>query len=466
MAFVDVCHVAGLSESGLSGLVDFRYSVHRAPLAAVSIRLPKEVEAVEVVARGDLFAEKILSPGKIRLILTNPQDGEFDFSLRYKKEFPLAKGIGTQFEAVLPDFEAEGVAAETGYVIVSRLANVQIEPNPRANLELLENTPLPPQFVQHRTMDSLFFYKYLSHPATLAVKVLSYPNVTVLSAVVQKTIASTVFSANRGLLTSVDYAVRNEHVEFLKLTLPPDSILETVTVEGRAVSPRQEKDGAVLVPIKPKALGEGEVPVRVIFRTDCDPLWAGGPCRAALPSVSLPTLSLNWSWLVPEDLTLVAFKTGSRVLRGSRREQSLTDTSLPIQKPFPSRRYVLDGGVIPRDFSFVVEATSLKPWQRIAPMAICFALGGLSLYLTLRFLFYGLSMHCAVLVVAVSYLCVTVLQDEEELRKPFTGGMSLMGWVVIVVVTFRALWALTGWFRQSPPPETSSPVAVEGGDAK
>src|SRR5581483_3224226 len=135
VVFVDTCHVAGFTDSKLEGVVDFRFKVYRAPVTALTVRLPEGLGPVTVVAAPDVVAEKVVNAQEVKVVLTTPSEGEVGFALRYKKELEL-KGDRSA-EAVLPEFVPAGVAAETGYVVVNRLANVRLEPAPDAALELM-----------------------------------------------------------------------------------------------------------------------------------------------------------------------------------------------------------------------------------------------------------------------------------------------------------------------------------------
>lgn len=440
IVFAEVCHVAGITESKLEGVVDFRFTVHRAPVSELTVRLPDGIGPVKLDPAPDVVAEKVVTGNELKVHLTAPSEGEVGFALRYKKELDIKPGERST-ETVLPQFEPVGVAAQTGYLVVNRLANVRLEPQSTPTLELLANTPLPDKFRGYRTADSLFTYKYLSLPATLPVKVLSYENEDVLTAVVEEQVATTLFARGGGQLTTVDYFVRNEHTEFLRLELPEKAEMERVLVDGKRVTASRHEQGGVRIPLKSKT-STPRVRVQVAYRTQGETAF-----RAALPKIDLPALHLDWRWLVPQDTVLVHFNAGSRSLRARPHAAGSNRQTYSEQVPDASelKAYFMTEGLVAKGQSLEVVAQGLHPRERLLPMFIFFLFGALSVGLVARMLFYGQNTRAALVVIAVSYLSLTLVADENELTRPFYGGLNLALWIAVLSFALTGVRETARW---------------------
>jgi hypothetical protein len=473
LVYAESCHVVGISETGLVGLVDYRFTVYRSPVSAISIKLPAGIGPVEVLAASDLVSRKDTGKGENgmqEVVFTTPQEGEIRFALRYKQEFPQD---ASDWKCDVGEFIPQAVEADTGYMVVSRLANVEVRTVPGEALSSLENTPLPAHFARHAGEDSLFSFKYQRHPAQLGLQVVRYQDAPVLTAVVTKAVAATVFAPAGFRVTRVCYQISNQRREFLKLVLNPEEKLERVFVDGRAVVHSQDATGHWLIPIRPPSAAQAtSMQVVVVYRTPGEGLASKSGVSATLPAIDLPILKLSWRWQVPTDTVLFGFNSGAHSLRASRQPSRAENYEFvdPIQGSQDLKAYFLYDGLVPTGTHPSIAARRLPLLLEWISMVFFFVLGGAVVTLVLRLLCYGYLPRTTLAALALSFLGTVVLAEEQEIFQPFTGGANVMGWVIFTALLFRLTlytyenFRIPQWARPrpAPPPREPEPVATTG----
>jgi putative transposon-encoded protein len=112
------------------------------------------------------------------------------------------------------------------------------------------------------------------------------------------------FTADGRRLTSVEYEVRNNRRQYLRLDLPEGAELWSTVVAGRAVQPARAGDGRIMVPLIRSQSAGGSLAsfgVEVVYVETGTPPDASGRTtfEAQLPGVDVPTTYVGWTVYVP-----------------------------------------------------------------------------------------------------------------------------------------------------------------------
>jgi hypothetical protein len=112
---------------------------------------------------------------------------------------------------------------------------------------------------------------------------------------------SSVYSQEGVMFTETRVLLVNNNTQFIKVSLPPASELQTAFVDDKPVKPVMGSDGALMIPIKPKESSQdGRVNVLFVFKTILPPLGDDGKASIELPSVDIPVNLMRFHLFLPE----------------------------------------------------------------------------------------------------------------------------------------------------------------------
>ena len=131
---------------------------------------------------------------------------------------------------------------------------------------------------------------------------------------------SSVFSQEGVMFTEARALLVNNNTQFIKVSMPPASELQTAFVDNKPVKPVKGPDGALMIPIKPKESSQdGRVDVLFVFKTMLPPLGDEGKAGIQLPSVDIPVNLMRFHLFLPEGFEYDAFEgsmmPGNGILR-------------------------------------------------------------------------------------------------------------------------------------------------------
>jgi hypothetical protein len=200
-----------------------------------------------------------------------------------------------------------GVERSKGWVGVEARGNLEIA----AAGEATGATPvdvrtLPASILGITGQPVLLGYKYLGASVQIPLQVSQHDDVDVLVTIVDQARGTTMFTADGRRLTSVQYDVRNNRRQFLRVGLPQGATLWSASVAGRAVQPAKASDGKVLIPLVRSSASGGALAafaVEVVYVEEGTPPNENGTgtFRASLPTVDVPATYVGWTVFAPWD---------------------------------------------------------------------------------------------------------------------------------------------------------------------
>lgn len=214
-----------------------------------------------------------------------------------------------------------GVERSKGWVGVEARGNLELASGAAAkNATPVDVRTLPAAIVGITANPVLLGYKYLGTDVQIPLTVEQHANVDVLVTIIDQARATTMFTHDGRRLTSVQYDVRNNRTQFLKLGLPAGAELWSASVAGKAVQPAKGSDGRVLLPLVRSSQAGGALAgfqVEVVYVESGEaPSAAGtGTFRAELPKTDVPNTYLGWTVYAPADA-----KVGKKSFEGTVRD--------------------------------------------------------------------------------------------------------------------------------------------------
>jgi hypothetical protein len=220
------------------------------------------------------------------------------YTLRVSYEVATADG-----SVVVPVIRALGVEREKGYVGVIAVANVEIAAGELQGATSIDARQLPADIVAMTNQPVLLAFRYAADTFTIPLQIRRHDEVSVLMTLVDSA-AFTSMQLNDGRrMTKVIYSVRNNRNQFLRLSMPEQADLWSVSVGGNTVSPAKDAQGQVLVPLVRSTSDSRELtafPVEIVYvETPGTVAPARGTLRVALPSCAVPVMHVMFTYYLP-----------------------------------------------------------------------------------------------------------------------------------------------------------------------
>ncbi|NNE94188.1 MAG: hypothetical protein HKN23_21275, partial [Verrucomicrobiales bacterium] len=280
----DAFHLYSLSEGTAYGSVLLNYFVTGAPVSEWQFTVPDEIENVNVI--GMNVAPFRRADGTLTVPLHQPVIGPYTLLITFEEKVATPEGALTVGRVTPLD-----VQGERGFLQVVSPQQVQAEATDVSEgLLQLDALELPAEFRLLSSAPSLGTWQYTERPFLLNMDVSWFEPGTTVAQVVEYSQALSRVSPDGELVTELLYYVKSRNQRALKLELPEDARLWSVSVGGQSATARQTAD-ATLIPL-PGGI-DPNIPVRVHLRLG-RPAVDGTNPDLKLPVVAAPILKTDW----------------------------------------------------------------------------------------------------------------------------------------------------------------------------
>jgi hypothetical protein len=280
-----VTSVVGLGEDVSQVSAAVRLEVVQGVLREVTLTVPPGVIVNQV--NGPTVADWNVADGQLRVRFLDPIAAETSFVVQADTRAPRDGAIA------VPLFRVPAAERETGGVAVDVVGAGEIADRQSRGLEQADPTDLG-EIVTGRESPAMLAFRLRplrgSEPRSLDVTVVRYTPQAVLVANVEEARYRALAAEDGRLLVEARYAVRNNQRSFLKVTLPPESMVWSASVSGRPTRPGVAEANAVLLPLDKGRAGE-EPPafvVELVYFQRIESWNEEGRARLELPALDLP----------------------------------------------------------------------------------------------------------------------------------------------------------------------------------
>jgi hypothetical protein len=224
------------------------YDIQHKPVTEFEMLLPEDVTVADVSTDGmvDWRVDKVEGGQRLKVSIAFEAIGRHPVAVTYEKALPE----GDSTEMATADLKVENVVHELGYLAVAVRSNVQVSPKDGSlqNLSSIDANELPPDLRGRGDQKVLFGFTYLKHPAKVVFEVQRHKDASVLTCEVEHAAYRIMWTDRGKQVIEATYRIANRNLQYLSLTLPPDTDLWGVFRDGQPVK-SAEKDGQVLLPI-------------------------------------------------------------------------------------------------------------------------------------------------------------------------------------------------------------------------
>lgn len=296
--FAEVLSLLSVEERTLELFSVIRYNILYAPVRELTILIPRGVSVVSAEGKGAFrYSLGELPEGTLlRGEAASPLKGSFELSLRLRRERGAREPT---LEVPLP--RCRGVEREAGWLAVEVPGRLRLEERARAELQAIDLRQLPSELVRSAVSPILRAYRYHDPRRALRLSAEQLPEQETAAEAVDRVRAFSVVSAEGGVLTELRLTLRNRLQRTLTLQLPSGMRLRSALIDGQPVQPSRDSAGAIVVGLSRSLGADRPTPItaQLILEEGRSPLGLAGRASLALPRVSLPASSLQWSVYLP-----------------------------------------------------------------------------------------------------------------------------------------------------------------------
>jgi len=291
--------LVSVAEGVLLGQETVHFNILHSPVRELKLQVPAGASVLEVIGAG-VQDWRVDDKGALVVVLGKETIGSC--SLRVAFESPADDAVDA------PVLRALDVQREKGYVGVAALANVEISSAGAAGATRIDVRQLPADIAAMTNQPILLAFRYVTDDFTVPLAIKKHQAVAALVTVIDSALFRVMQLNDGRRMTKAVYSVRNNRNQFLRLKIPKETEIWSVTVAGKTVSvARDEADGSILTPLVRSSSASADLasfPVELVYvRTPAEAVPPAGVNRVELPVCAVPALHVMVEAYLPAEGT-------------------------------------------------------------------------------------------------------------------------------------------------------------------
>jgi len=213
-------------------------------------------------------------------------------------------------KADTPFISFKGAQRETGEILVEGAGTMEITATEGGGLKRMDVKEVNPYLrsLAHFPPQAAFrYHRQPNETPTLALDWVRFPDGSVLAAVAESAVVTTMVTSEGKSLTEVKLTVKNQAQPFLKVSLPAGVTILSADVAGERVKPVQGPDGSRVPLLRPGFRPTDSYEVSFVFMHSGAPFAKKGGAELSLPNMDIPISLLNWEVFLPEQYKVKDF---------------------------------------------------------------------------------------------------------------------------------------------------------------
>jgi hypothetical protein len=213
-------------------------------------------------------------------------------------------------KADAPFLSFKGAQRETGEVLVEGAGTMEITASESGGLKRMdvkETNPYLRSLAHFPAQAAFRYHRQPNETPLLALNWVRFPDGSVLAAVAESAVVTTLVTSEGKSLTEVKLIVKNQAQPFLKVALPPGASILSADVAGERVKPVQGPDGNRVPLLRPGFRPTESYTISFVFMHSGAPFAKKGGAELSLPNMDIPISLLNWEVFLPEQYKVKDF---------------------------------------------------------------------------------------------------------------------------------------------------------------
>jgi len=290
----DVKTLVSVSESDLQIAALANLTVVQGDADQFSVAIPSGFEVTSV--NGASLESSEIQNGALLLHVAGRGHSTHEFLIAMER--PLSEA-----NAAAPILGFKDAQRETGEVLVEGQGTLELAAHESGGLKRLDIKEINPYLraLSRYSLEAAFRYHRQSDESpTLALDWTRFPDASVLAAVAERAVVTTLVTSEGKSLTEIKLTVKNQAQPFLKVELPAGVNILTAEVAGEKVKPVQAADGSRVPLLRAGFRPAGAYTVSFVFLHAGSPFGKKGDAGLSLPKIDIPITILEWELFLPE----------------------------------------------------------------------------------------------------------------------------------------------------------------------
>jgi hypothetical protein len=213
-------------------------------------------------------------------------------------------------KASAPFLSFKNAQRETGEVLIEGAGTMELtatEGGGLKRMDVKETNPYLRALAHYPPQAAFRFHRQPNETPTLALEWTRFPDSSVLAAVAENAVVTTLVTSEGRSLTEVKLTVKNQAQPFLKVALPAGASILSADVAGETVKPVQGPDGDRVPLLRPGYRPTGAYEISFVFLHSGAPFAKKGGSEISLPRMDVPIDLLHWEVFLPEQYKVKDF---------------------------------------------------------------------------------------------------------------------------------------------------------------
>ena len=289
----DVKTLVSVSEAELriAALADI--TVVQGNASEFEVNVPAEYEVTGITG-ASLESSEV--QGSTVVLKVNAADHRHQFLISMER--PM-----TDSKSGAPFLSFKNAQRETGEVLIEGNGTMELtatEGGGLKRMDVKETSPYLRSLAHYSPQAAFRFHRQPGEAPTLALTWTRFPDSSVLAAVVEDAVVTTMVTSEGKSLTEIKLTIKNQAQPFLKVALPAGATILSADVGGEKVKPVQGADGSRVPLLRPGFRPTGSYEVSFVFMHSGTPFAKKGGSELSLPGMDVPISLLHWEVFLPE----------------------------------------------------------------------------------------------------------------------------------------------------------------------
>jgi hypothetical protein len=242
--------------------------------------------------------------GELTVKMNSGASRSHQFLITMERALEGASKVETPFIAF------KNTQRETGEVLVEGVGAMDLTAKEGGGLKRMdakETNPYLRSLARFPLQAAFRFHRQPNETPALALDWTRFPDSTVLAAVAERAVVTTLVTNEGRSLTEVKLTVKNQAQPFLKVGLPKDATIVSADVAGEKVKPVEGVDGNRVPLLRDRFRPTAAYEVSFVFMHSGAPFAKKGGSELALPAMDIPINVLEWEVYLPEQYKVKDF---------------------------------------------------------------------------------------------------------------------------------------------------------------
>ncbi len=239
----------------------------------------------------------------LTLKVTGPAQRSHEFLISMEKSISATR-------ADAPFLSFKDAQRETGEVLVEGAGTIELTATEAGGLKRIDFKEMNPYLraLAHSPIEAAFrYHKQPNEKPALALEWTRFPDSSVIAAVAERAVVTTLVTAEGRSLTEIRLTIKNQAQPFLKVALPAGASILSAEVAGEKVKPVEGPDGNRVPLLRAGFRPVDSYTVSFVFMHSGAPFAKKGGSDLVLPKMDVPINLLQWEVFLPEQYKVKDF---------------------------------------------------------------------------------------------------------------------------------------------------------------